>query len=59
MYYLPYYKKLYHKEHIPFHYILMVGYDDEGIYLYDCGRTELLHLSYDKLRESMNCNSLD
>lgn len=56
MYYLPYYKKLYHKEHIPFHYILMVGYDDEGIYLYDCGRTELLHLSYDKLRQSMNCN---
>ncbi|UWD47396.1 BtrH N-terminal domain-containing protein [Clostridioides difficile] len=58
MYYLPYYEKLYHKEHIPFHYVLMVGYDDmeERIYLYDCGRTELLSLSYDELCECMNCS---
>lgn len=60
MYHLPYYQKLYHKEHIPFHYILMVGYDDEKerIYLYDCGRTELLYLSYEELRQSMNCSYL-
>ncbi|MGO1042859.1 BtrH N-terminal domain-containing protein [Clostridioides difficile] len=58
MYYLPYYEKLYHKEHIPFHYVLMVGYDDmeERIYLYDCGRIELLSLSYDELCECMNCS---
>lgn len=51
MYYLEYYTKLYHKEHIPFHYILMVGYDDERevIYLYDCGREERLELSYNNL----------
>lgn len=47
---------LYHIEHLHFHYVLMVGYDDEKVYLYDCGRTELLNLSYDKLRESMNCS---
>ncbi len=58
MFYLPYYRKLYEKEHIPFHYVLMVGYDDEQrtIFLYDCGRTELLPLSYDLLQDSMNCS---
>lgn len=58
MFYLPYFQKLYHKEHIPFHYILMVGYDDEkqSIYLYDCGRSELLSLSYIQLCSAMNCN---
>lgn len=58
MFYLSYFEKLYHKEHIPFHYILMVGYDDEkqSIYLYDCGRLELLSLSYAELRNAMNCN---
>lgn len=58
MFYLPYFEKLYKKEHIPFHYILMVGYDDERncIYLYDCGRVELLSLSYDLLKNAMNCN---
>lgn len=58
MFYLPYYEKIYHKEHIPFHYILMVGYDDEAncIYLYDCGRIELLTLSYAELSNAMNCS---
>lgn len=56
MYYLEYYPKLYHKNHIPFHYILMVGYDDisEHIYLYDCGRKEMLELSYTNLLLGMN-----
>ena len=58
MFYLPYFEKLYNKEHIPFHYILMVGYDDgeQSIYLYDCGRRELLTLSYIQLCDAMNCN---
>lgn len=57
MFYLPYFKKLYHKEHNPFHYVLMVGYDDEqqSIYLYDCARVELISLSYNELRDAMNC----
>lgn len=58
MFYLPYFENLYHKEHIPFHYILMVGYDDQeqSIYLYDCGRLELISLSYAMLQKAMNCN---
>lgn len=58
MYYLPYFTKLYHNEHIPFHYVLMVGYDDDErqIYLYDGGRADLISLSYDELRDCMNCS---
>lgn len=58
MYYLPYFSKLYHGEHIPFHYVLMVGYDDDAqcIYLLDCGREEVQTLPYDELREAWNCS---
>lgn len=50
MYYLPY-VKMYQKQHIPMHYILMVGYNEEKkcIYLYDCGREEMQELSYEEL----------
>jgi hypothetical protein len=58
MCYLPYYPKLYHGDHIPFHYVLMVGYDDDlqNIYLYDCGRSEIQTLSYDKLKLAWGCS---
>nr|WP_313258037.1 BtrH N-terminal domain-containing protein [Lacrimispora sp.] len=58
MYHLPYFTKLYHEEHIPFHYILMVGYDDDAkcIYLLDCGRQEVKILFYDELRYAWNCS---
>lgn len=56
MYYLEYYKKLYHKEHIPFHYFLMIGYSDEleKVYLYDCGRKDIQELSYENVLLGMN-----
>ncbi len=58
MYYLPYFSKLYHGEHIPFHYVLMVGYDDDAqcIYVLDCGRKEVQTLFFDELREAWNCS---
>lgn len=58
MYYLPYFSKLYHGEHIPFHYVLMVGYDDDAqcIYLLDCGRKEVQTLTYDDLRHAWDCS---
>ncbi len=58
MYYLPYFSKLYQGEHIPFHYVLMVGYDDDAqcIYLLDCGREEVLTLTYDELRHAWDCS---
>lgn len=56
MYYLEYYPKLYHNEHIPFHYVLMIGYNDEEkcIYLYDCGRKDVIELSFENLLLAMN-----
>ncbi|WMJ82243.1 BtrH N-terminal domain-containing protein [Clostridium sp. MB40-C1] len=56
MYYLSYYPKFYYKEHIPIHYILMVGYDDEEqcAYVYDCGIKELQKIKYETLEKALN-----
>lgn len=53
MYHLPY-LKMYHEQHIPMHYVLMIGYDDdkECIYLYDCGRKEMQSLPYAELERA-------
>jgi hypothetical protein len=58
MYYLPYFAKLYHDQHIPFHYVLMVGYNDDAqcIYLHDCGRKEIQVLSFNELRYAWDCS---
>jgi len=58
MFYLSYYKKIYHTEHIPFHYVLMIGYNDktENITILDCGRKEAQELSYNELTQAWNCS---
>jgi len=40
MYHLPYYEKFYHHWHIPIHYVLMVGYDEnqQVVFVHDCDR---------------------
>ena len=42
MYYLHYYPDIYKQQHIPIHYFLVVGYDDEKqtVHVHDCGRTD-------------------
>jgi hypothetical protein len=56
MYYLEYYPKFYYKEHIPIHYVLMVGYDDEEkcVYVYDCGIKDVQKISYGELEKALN-----
>lgn len=56
MYYLSYYPKFYYKEHIPIHYVLMVGYDDEEqcSYVYDCGIKEVQKIKYETLEKALN-----
>lgn len=56
MFYLEYYPKICGKMHIPIHYVLMTGYDDEQqcVYLYDCGKEELQTLSYDTLEKALD-----
>ncbi|MGF7084732.1 BtrH N-terminal domain-containing protein [Ohessyouella blattaphilus] len=58
MFYLPHFEKIYHKEHIPFHYELAIGYDDNAqtLYFNDCGRQETQSISYDELRLAFDCS---
>lgn len=58
MYHLPYYPNLYHGHHVPFHYVMMIGYDDEAqcIYINDCGRQETQALSYEELSLAWDCS---
>lgn len=41
MFHLPYYEKFYHKLHIPIHYVMMVGYDRDHVYVADCDRDDM------------------
>lgn len=58
MFYLPHFEKIYHREHIPFHYELAIGYDDEAqiLYFVDCGRDHIQKISYDELQLAFNCS---
>lgn len=58
MFYLPHFEKIYHREHIPFHYELVIGYDDEAqiLYFVDCGRVDIQKISYDELKLAFNCS---
>ncbi|NMC59150.1 MAG: BtrH N-terminal domain-containing protein, partial [Candidatus Methanofastidiosa archaeon] len=58
MYYLPYYAKIYHTQHIPIHYILLVGYDDasQTVFVQDCGCQEVQPISYADFELSLNVN---
>jgi hypothetical protein len=58
MYYLHYYPEIYHKKHIPIHYILVVGYDDDKqeVYIQDCGCEGVQKISYSEFEKSLNVN---
>ncbi|GAA0127498.1 BtrH N-terminal domain-containing protein [Clostridium sp. CTA-19] len=50
MYYLKYHEKFYHKIHITGHVILMVGYDEDYIYIHDNSKEKIQKVSYDDLK---------
>jgi hypothetical protein len=58
MYYLHYYPDLYQKEHVPIHYVLVVGYDDEKseVYVQDCTFDGIQAVSYEEFEKSLNVN---
>jgi hypothetical protein len=58
MYYLHYYPELYKKLHVPIHYVLVVGYDDEEqvVFVHDCSHKNVQRISYDKFEKSSNIN---
>ncbi len=56
MYYLKYYPHLHNKVHVPIHYVLIVGYDDDnGRYsLHDCSYDGIQEISYEDLMKSLD-----
>ena len=58
MYYLHYYPDLYKRIHVPTHYVLVVGYDDEeGVVLvHDCSHEDVQKIPYDEFEKSMDVN---
>ena len=58
MYYLRYYPELYRKEHVPIHYVLMVGYDDERqvIYVHDCSVDSVQEIPYAEFERALDVN---
>jgi len=59
MYHLPYYEKFYHRFHVPYHFVLMVGYDEESqaALVQDCGRSEVERVPLDDLRAAWDVKS--
>jgi hypothetical protein len=56
MYHLHYYPELYRKQHIPIHYILAIGYDDEEqvVYAHDCSHRGVQKIPYTDFEESLD-----
>ncbi len=56
MYYLHYYPELYKKEHVPIHYLLVTGYDDEKqvVYVHDCSFGSMQQIPYVEFEASLN-----
>jgi hypothetical protein len=58
MYHLPYYPRFYHKVHIPQHYVLLVGCDEDKqiAYVQDNGLAEVQSIPLADLKEAWNVN---
>jgi hypothetical protein len=58
MYYLHYYPEIYMKQHIPIHYVLVVGYDDEvqGVYVQDCTFSGIQNITYESFEKALDVN---
>lgn len=58
MYYLRYYPDLYKKQHVPTHYVLVVGYDDEErvVFVQDCSHKNIQTIPYEEFEKSLDVN---
>jgi hypothetical protein len=59
MYHLPYYPKFYHRIHIPQHFVLLVGYDEDQdtALVQDNGLPEIQEISLSDLRSAWNVHN--
>jgi hypothetical protein len=58
MYCLQYYPELYRKEHVPIHYVLMIGYDDDkqAVYVRDCSVGGVQEIPYVEFEKALDVN---
>jgi hypothetical protein len=56
MFYLHFYDEIYHQRHIPIHYLLLVGYDDENAYVHDTDLDDVQTIPLDELEQAWNVN---
>jgi hypothetical protein len=56
MFYLHFYQDIYHQRHIPIHYLLLVGYDDEKAYVHDTGKEDVQAIPLDELELAWDVN---
>ena len=56
MFHLHFYEGLYHQRHIPIHYLLVIGYDDEKVYVHDTGQDHVQTLPLEELELAWNVN---
>jgi len=58
MYFLHYYPDLYRKVHVPIHYVLVVGYDNEErvVFVHDCSHENVQRIGYDEFEKSLDVN---
>lgn len=56
MFHLPFYEEIYHQRHIPIHYLLLVGCDDETAYVHDTGHKEVQAIKRSELQLAWDVN---
>jgi hypothetical protein len=56
MFHLHYYEDIYHKRHIPIHYVLLVGYKDETAYVHDTDKDDIQTIPLDELQPAWDVN---
>ena len=56
MFHLHFYPGLYHQRHIPIHYLLLVGYDDEKAYVLDTDKEDVQTVPLDELESAWDVN---
>jgi hypothetical protein len=56
MFYLHYYPDIYRQRHIPIHYVLLVGYEDEKAYVHDTGQDDVQTVPLNELQAAWDVN---
>ena len=56
MFHLHFYEDIYHNRHIPIHFLLLVGCDEERAYVRDTDQEDVQAISLDELRQAWDVN---